>query len=86
MLEGNSALQAKNPYKSLSNWETLKALNFCLICLIPLKFSTFTNLNMLFQVMMFLFVFGENLKRHVTGDTSSLAHFYSIYCNANSIY
>ena len=37
------AFQAKNPHKSLSKRETLKAFNVCLICLIFLKFSTFTQ-------------------------------------------
>jgi len=54
------AFQAKIPYKSLSKRETLKAVNFFLIRLILFKFSTFTNFSMLFQVMVFLFVFGEN--------------------------
>jgi len=64
------ALQVENPYKSLSKRETLKAFNFCLICLILLKFSTFTNFSMLLQVMIFLFVFGGHLKSHVTGVTT----------------
>jgi len=42
------------------------------IYLLPFKLSTFTNFSMLFPVMVFSFVFGENLKSHVTGDTSSL--------------
>jgi len=64
------ALQAKNPCKSLSKRETLKAFNLCLICLFLFKFSTFANFSMLFQVMIFSSAFGEFLKSHVTGDTN----------------
>jgi len=57
----------ENPYKSLSKRETLKAVNFFLSCLILFKFSTLTNFSILFQVMVFSFVLGENLKSHVAG-------------------
>jgi len=68
--KATACLPSENSYKSLSKRETLKAVNFFLICLILFKFSTFTNFSMLFQVMLFSFVFDENLKSHVAGVTS----------------
>jgi len=62
------AFQHTFPYKKGS----LNACNYCPIYLLPFKLSTFTNFSMLFPVIVFSFVFSENLKSHVTGDTSSL--------------
>jgi len=52
--------------------QSLNACNYCPIYVFPFKLSTFTNFSMLFQVMVFSFVCGENLKSHVAGVTSPL--------------
>jgi len=72
---GRQAVAFQHAYISIQKRQSLNACNYCPIYLLPFKLSTFTNFSMLFPVMVVSFVFSENLKSHVTGDTSSLIQF-----------